>query len=413
MAETVVADVTLTWTAAAGCVLYLWMLFRAGRRGGGPQQFLIAVLACLLFVRGFDWLYSSGALGRLTLAFAAMLPLATTLFVERVLRRHHPLWFKLVSLAATLILFAVSVFTPLSNATWFLVTFAGCSASVVFINGISVLIRKRASLSQGENALADVLILLAPIAVALVLSDFGLFAEVTPLRLGSIAALLLVYSMLGTALDNVHVHIRAWRYLLLLGPALILAVVITQSAPGSVNTFAWPRFQTAWAVAYAWILLTVIVFKGRELSAEGTSAGFMHWLTRAPMGSAVEFAESMGVEAGLPTHLLLRAPDLREYSFPALERLCNPDEPVVSIARARQVQRASGELLSDSSEQWIDLLERTEMTHGFIVAREPAQVLLLNVPASALPDRAEKQLRVMSHICWELDQRNLPVQESS
>lgn len=406
MADTIVTDVVLTWTAAAGCVLYLWMLFHAGRRGGGPQRFLIAVLACLLVVRGFRWLHSSDTLEHVTLAFAALLPLATTLFVERVLRRHHPLWFKVFALAATAILFLGGVFTPLWHESRFMLVFAFCSASVMLVNGVFLFFRRRASLSQGENALADVLILLALIAAVLVLSDFGLLAAVTPIRLGSIAALLLVYSMLGIAVENVGAGVWAWRYLFLLGAALALAVVIAQSVPGAASVFEWTRIQRAWPVAYAWILLTAVVVKGRDLSARSASTDFMHWLTQAPLDTAAAFVEALESGSGAPTHILLEAPDLREYDVATLERLCEPGEPIVSIARARRAQRAPADMPSDSAEQWIDLLERTEMTHGFIVAREPVQILLLNVPASALPDLAESRLRVLSHICQQLDQRN-------
>jgi hypothetical protein len=406
VAETTVTDAALTWTAAAGCLLYLRMLYRAGRRGGGPQRFLISVLACLLIVRGFDWLYRTDALDRATFAFAAGLPLAVTLFVERVLRRHHPLWFKVFSLVATVTLFVGSVFTPLRHDGRFVLAFAFCAAFIVFVNGILLLTRRCDSLSAGENALAGVLVLLTSISVVLVLSDFGVLATLTPVRLGSIAALLLVYSMLGTALETATVGSWAWRYLSLLGVALALAVLISQSAPGTASALQWVSIRRVWPLAYAWILLTAVAVKGRELTAESASTDFIQWLTQAPLRTATEFVETLKAAPGAPSHILLRAQDLREHNLAALERLCASGEPIVSIARARQVQPAPGESLSDSAEQWIDLLERTEMTHGFIVTREPPQVLLLNVPASTLPDQAERRLRVMSHICQQLDQHD-------
>jgi hypothetical protein len=406
VADTIVTDAALTWTAAAGCLLYLWMLYRAGRRGGGPQRFLIAVLACLLSVRGFDWLYGTDALDRTTLGFAAGLPLATTLFVERVLRRHHPLWFKVFSLVATVTLCIGSVFTPLRHDGRFALGFAFCSAFAVFVNGILLLTRRRDSLSAGENALAGVLVLLTLISVALVLSDFGLLAILTPVRLGSIGALLLVYSMLGTALETASVAAWARRYLSLLGAAFVLAVLISQSAPGAGSALRWGSIQRVWPLAYAWVLLTAVAVKGRELTVESASSDFMQWLAHAPLRSASAFIEALATAPGAPSYVLLLAQDLREHSLATLEGLCASGEPVVSIVRARQVQHAPGDLLLDSAEQWIDLLERTEMTHGFIVARQPPQVLLLNVPAFTLPDQAESRLRVMSHICRQLDQRD-------
>jgi hypothetical protein len=406
VADTTVTDVAVTWTAAAGCLLYLWMLYHAGRRGGGPQRLLVGVLACLLVVRGFDWLHRTDALDRTTFGIAAGLPLATTLFVERVLRRHHPLWFKMFSLLATVSLCLGSVLTPLRRDERFVLIFTFCLAFTVFMNGIFLQTRRRDSLSAGENALAGVLVLLALISVVLVVSDFGVFAALTPVRLGSIAALLLVYSMLGATSETVTVATWAWRYVALLGAALVLAVLIAESAPGAVGTLRWVTIQRVWPLAYAWILLTAVVVKGRELTAASAASDFMQWLTGAPLRTATAFVEALKAAPGAPSHVLLRAQDLTEHDLATLERLCGASEPLVSLARVRRVQRAAVEALSDSAEQWIDLLERTEMTHGFIVAREPPQVLLLNVPPSTLPEQAESRLRVMSHICRQLDQRN-------
>lgn len=406
MADTLAIDVLLTWLAATGCALYLWMLYRAGRRGGGPQRFLIAVVACLLGVRGFDWWYATPALERITLALAAVLPLAATLFVERILRRHHPLWFKIAALLATLALLVASMFASSWHDARFHLAFACGSASIMFVNGLFLLLRRRDSLSRGENALADALLLLAPIVAALILTDFHLLGALTPFRLGSLAALLLVCSMLGTAIRNAGVVASAWHYLVLLVVALVLALVVAQALPGSVHALDWGRVQRLWPVTFAWVLLSSIVVRGRELSAEHSSSGFMHWLAQAPLAGADTFVEALRTSPHAPTHVLLRSRDLRDHDVATLARLGDAADPVVSIARARRAQRDDADALTASAEQWVDLLERTEMTHGFIVAREPAQVLLLNAPASALPDRIESQLRVMAHICQQLEQRN-------
>ena len=107
-------DAAITWAGAAGCLFYLWTLYRHGRRGEGPQRFLLGVLASLLLVRGFEWLADWPILDRLTLVIAAWLPLSITLFIERVLRRHHPLWVKLWALATTAVFFVTGIFASLT-----------------------------------------------------------------------------------------------------------------------------------------------------------------------------------------------------------------------------------------------------------------------------------------------------------
>jgi hypothetical protein len=388
-----------------GCLLYLGLLYRAGRRGGRPQRVLIALLASLLLVRGFDWLHPREGLDRATLALASWLPLTITLFIERVLRRHHPLWFKLFSLGASAVLCIGNLFTPSHHNARLVPVLAVCAAFTVLVNGSLLLSRRRAELSAGENALADTLVLLTLICVPLVLSDFGALAAITPNRLGSIAALLLVYSMLGTALDTKSVASWLLRYLLLVSVALLPALLLTLPASPTAGHW-WANILRAWPLAYAWILLTAVAVKGRELLAQGAASDFMQWLTRASLATPTGFIESLTGVPGAPSHVSLGVDELREYDFAVLQRLCGGREQVLSVAAARRVQRAGDAALTDAADQWIDLFERTEMTHGFVVSRRSPQIVLLNIPASTLPEQAEARLRVMSHLCYEIDQRD-------
>jgi hypothetical protein len=397
-------DAAITWSGAAGCLYYLWTLYRHGR-GKGAQRFLVAVLAALLLVRGFDWMTDHEALDRLTFAVASWLPLAITLFFEHVLRRHHPLWFKWFALATSIIFFVCCVFTVLPLFRPWLLAFGACLASVVLINGVLMLARDQSELGVGENRLAHLLILLSFISAALVLTDFRTLTGVGSVRLGAIAALLFVYSMLGAALRTMRVVAWAGRFLLLFGLAGGLAALIALATQSQSLASWWTVTVMAWPVAYAWILLTGIVVNSRELSVESDINDFLRWLAHVPLRSAEAFTVSLASAPDATTHLFLEREDLNDYDAAVLARFSSSQAAVVSLTAARLSRRSHDDSLAEPSEQWIDLLERTQMTHGFLARQEPPAVFLLNLPATTSSSAVEMRLRVMQHISRELEAR--------
>jgi hypothetical protein len=403
MPKSAAIDAAITWAGAGGCFFYLWTLYRHGRRGAGAQRFLMWLLASLLLVRGFDWIDAKEGLDRLTFAIAAWLPLGITLFLERVLRRHHPLWVKLFALATSAIYFLASVFTRLPLYRPWLLGFAACLAAVVLINGLLLLGRNRPGLAVGENRLASLLVLLVFITAALVLTDFRTLTGVGSVRLGAIAALLFVYSMLGAALRSAPTVVWLARFLRLLGLAAGLSALIALATSSQSMDDWWTATLTAWPVAYAWMILTGIVVNSRELSAEGDTNDFMRWMTQVPLSSPEAFTAALAGAPDAQTHLYLRHHDLAEYDADILTRFFQSEEVIVSLAKARQLRRAHDDALAEPSEQWIDLLERTQMTHGFLACKRPLAVFLLNLPATTSSTAAEMRLRVMHHISHQLN----------
>lgn len=398
-------DAAITWAGAAGCLFYLWTLYRHGRRGEGPQRFLLGVLASLLLVRGFEWLADWPILDRLTLVIAAWLPLSITLFIERVLRRHHPLWVKLWALATTAVFFVTGIFASLTyDQTWLLV-FAVCLSATVTVNGALLVGRRRSELGAGENRLANLLILLAFLSAALVLTDFRTLSGISPVRLGSIAALLFIYSMLGAASRSASPLVWAGRFLLLLVVAAGLSSLLALATQGQSREAWLSAAVNGWPVSYAWILLTGIVVSCRELSAENAVNDFMRWLEKAPLGSLDLFTASLAGAPDVGTHVMLESEHLVDYRVDVLARLPALKAGIVSLTNARQIRAEADEAVIESAEQWIDLLERTQMSHGFLACRQPLTVFLLNLPATTTSAAAEMRLRVMHHIGQQLEAR--------
>lgn len=400
MADQVAVDVAITWAGAAGCAYYLYFLYAHGRPGVAALRFLTLLLTALLLVRGFAWLAPQAALGRVTFAIATWLPLAVTLFVERVLRRHHPLWFKLLALATTVVFFLCDVVANLPEQRLWLQAFLACFVIVMSINAILLLARSNAALSFGEARLADLLLLIAALSVPLVISDFRTLVGVTPVRLGAIAALLFVCGMLGSAARSMSVAAWALRFLLLLALAIGFAGLAGLASQGLDFDSWWQATLRIWPVAYAWMLLTGIVVNARAIASAGSDGVFLRWLARAPLDSVEQFLSVLGSSPDAESNIILRANDLADYRTEALTRWVDAKGGVASLAAAR-APRGDSEL-ADSAEQWVDLLERTQMTHGFLARESPPTVVLVNLPGTTSAAAAELRLSVVQHIARQL-----------
>lgn len=396
-------DASVTWAGAAGSAFYLGYLYRHGHRGMGAQAFLVFILAALLLVRGFSWITDSPSLERLTLAIAAWLPLGISLFVERTLRRHHPLWVKLWALLGCVAFFGMTVFVGSTTFERWLVPFAAFMALTLLINGTLLLTRPRSELGAAENRLASVLFLLAFLSSGLAVTDFRTTMDVGPVRLGAIAALLFVYAMLGSSLRSVGPLVWAARFLRLLALAVVLSGLIALANEPSL--ISWTSATLAiLPITYAWMLLTGIVVNSRELTQESFTDEFMHWLMRARLGTSEAFIADLAHAPDAATHATLGRADLADYSMETLARFPSTRNGIASLPEARRVARLSNSDLVESAEQWVDLLERTQMTHGFVARGEPPAVFVMNLPTTSAGTVAETRLSVMQHISHEIDE---------
>jgi hypothetical protein len=163
----------------------------------------------------------------------------------------------------------------------------------------------------------------------------------------------------------------------------------------------WHATLNAWPVAFAWMLLTGIVVSGAAIASDASNSEFLRWLAQVPMTSSAGFLGSLGDSPDASTHLLLKAADLSDYRAETLAQLAKASDGVVSLRRARALRADSA--LAESAEQWIDILERLQMTHGFLASRDPLTIALVSLPAATSAAAAEARLRVVQHLARQLD----------
>ncbi len=258
MIDALASDVAVTWLGAVGCGLYLHFLWSRREAGAGTGLFLFGVLTALLAVRGFYWLFGGTQLAQLVFAAATLLPIAMTLFAEHLVRRHHPLWLKLLALGVSVVFFVINLFTDLSGNTPLLLTFLGCFAVVTASNGWFLLWLRDADLSDNEERLARAVVVVVALAVPLAATDFREELGPVPVRLGALGALAFVYVFL-----NLSESQRVVRGLVAHIAAALLFAVVLASVMALASRGPGPGFAEAglrgMPVAIAWVLLTAIL----------------------------------------------------------------------------------------------------------------------------------------------------------
>ncbi|MEM5427942.1 hypothetical protein [Cupriavidus oxalaticus] len=386
MINALASDVTVTWLGALGCGLYLHFLWTRREAGTGTGLFLFGVLTALLAVRGFAWLLGGPLLGRLVFAAATLLPIATTLFAEQLLRRHHPLWLKLLALGVSVMFFAINLVADLSTNVPLLLAFLACYALVTASNGWFLLWLRDADLSSNEERLARAVVVVVALAVPLAATDFREELGHVPVRLGALGALAFVYVLL-----NLSDSQRVVRGLLAhIAAALVFAVVLAGAmalashGPGQGFVQACLRGMP---VALAWVLLTAIFVRIRAVSLAGDGNAFLRWLLHARLDTPDGFLHSLRRLPQTADHVVLGDAELAGYALGELFALAGKRREPVSIgdarAWARQPQGGGTGSGIEAAEQLIDLMERHEMTHALLIARQPAMVVLLNLPQGA------------------------------
>jgi hypothetical protein len=377
------SDVAVTWLGAAGCLM-CWFFLRNSDESGSRTRaavFLIATLAVLLTVRGFAWLYP-GTLGRLVFAAASLLPLAITLFTEHLLRRHHPLWLKVLAALATCVFFVLALATSLPDRPPLLLAFMTSLALVVAANGWFLARTRAEDLSRNELQLVRALLFAALLSVPLVITDFrGQLADLVPARLGALGALVLVYVLLSV-IDRESVALALVRRLsAALLAAALLAVLFAAAMVPPGGDFLRVSLSGL-PVALACMLLAAIIVRMLAISSANEGNRFLRWLLHARLDTAEHFLASLKHFSQTADYLILGTGQLGSYSLESLCALLESRREAVSIGEARAWMR-SGDGRLDAAEQLVDLLERHEMTHALLVATHPLQIVLLNLPAGA------------------------------
>jgi hypothetical protein len=403
MNSALVADVLTTWIAALAAGGYLWFLQRMAEQSslGRRQRFLLLMLTVLLFLRGFAWLVPGTVLVRLTFVAAVMLPLALALFAEALMRRHLPplaKWF--IALGTGLFLLS-TLSGELHRQPWMLPTFLSFELLVLAGLGLFLLQRDRASLSTEENVQIRAVLVAAVLAIPLIATDFRTLLGVPPVRLGSLAALLLIYVSLRYSPDPRHYRALSLELLLMLALAMLLGAVFWFA--GGLHTPA--QALTTLVLALAAVLALAIF--GRLLSLRRTQdeTGLQGWLAK------LDCRDLNGLMLAIPQlpatreAVLLQAEQLQHHDIDALQQLFAQEFGPLHLERLQRLASGDEEATREAAGQLLDILERNDCNHLCVLSCQPVRLLLCHFSNPVTLAQRRTELSILQTLARSIEYR--------
>lgn len=388
-----VVDVLVTWIGAAALTRYVMVVHGRGERSALERRarFLAAVLASLLFVRGFSWLApTSVMLGLLTFVPVTLLPLATTVFMEGMLRRHAPRWMKTLAVTATVVAFLANLLRLFTSDPKAIVTigYIALAALLVTLSALGVLLfrRDRATLSRSENALIRACLIVTLIALPLVVTDFRFDLGWPMVRLGTLGALLFCYTLLRHPQENAHVWYWVSDVARLVGKAVLIGLFIAVALRPTNGDVLVPMFVLGVAI----VLASAVFDRLRDIQRTTPHTELLEWLARPLPASVTRFARELRLLPLTSDAVLLDESDLVPYDRAALVAAFPKDTVVQSLSGLRALRSSPDAQAARAADELTDLLERNGATHVGMISIDPVRLLITTTPE--LPGMGDVEL---------------------
>ena len=395
MSTPLVADSFVSLAALGGLVV----LIRAIRSfdAGSPltRRFLfgLRVLAALMVSRVLAWWTGFFIFEAATFMAAGLVPLATVLLAEGMLRRHAPKatkWIAAGGAAAfvVLALLPAGVAEPWRTAMLFfyqLVTFA--------LAGHMAVTRDRPSLSKAENQAIDRIALSLLLILPLLITDFRSAYVDLPVRLGGVAVLFLCWLLVSLGQRTVSHRDTIVSFTVLFAVALLGALVI-----GVENGLDGAALVRAASVMVCAALLGAIWKDSISLRAEQHRQSLIRHLAEDRIDDTLGFLKEMQNHPLVDGALLLGDAELADLDVAGIKALFAA-RPLLRAAEAGGLSQTDGEQLT-----W--LLEKYEATHVMLVSRMPFRLIALNMPSVSATPGAETELKVVQRMAFLISERS-------
>jgi hypothetical protein len=240
--------------------------------------------------------------------------------------------------------------------------------------------RDRASLSASENALVRVCALLAAVGLPLVVTDFRTTFGAPPVRLGTLGALMLCYSLLRAPEDSTRLRDWLRDIARLLVKAVVACVLLILALGTGDAAVILPLSVLALAILLAFSILDRL----RDATISTTRNELLRWLGRATPHSASAFAAELAALPLASDAIVLEAADLAPYDSDGLVKTFSR-RVVFSLAELRRMRDADTNG-ARAADELTDMLERRGATHVALVSRSPARLLVATLPELGYAD---------------------------
>lgn len=393
-------DVMISWTAGITLARYTYTLSQRHRSTLESRTlFLATVLTVTLIVRGFSWLIPGSVVLSIAAAVpASLLPLAATVFVEGLLRRHVPVYLKAIAILATGISLTGALLggaTPEPGTTsMFAQLFLAPYAVTLLGLGLVLITRDTKTLAASENSLIAACMTATVISVPLIATDFPYDIGWPFARMGSLAALVLCYTLLRTPSENRTVS-RWLRDLMLLVIKALLATLLLRILLPSIELVFFADFAV---LAFALVISFAIWDRLRDLTGPNRITELLRWMATDAPTSLRQFDRHLHHLSLTSDSQITQAEDLAQYDADAIRETIDSSKGVLSLAQLREVRESnsSSDAIMRGADQLADLLERKGVTHVGLLSEIPLKLLLATLPE--LPGANDSELALAAVI---------------
>lgn len=404
-ANLAINDIVISWLSALGVALYLYYITRKPTRSFLERStiFLLVTLLFYLVSRALYWQFSDPIFKQINFAFAALVPFSLTIFVESVLRRHSPLWFKVFVATGALLFLLLAVFSMLPDYQTVFLAFMGYVLLSVSILIILLLFRDETSLLHVENNIASSTATVLLFSAPLLVTDFmDAISLGIPVKMGAISALIFIYTRV-----RMTSQIGEKGIVLKESSSIIFrAILVTLCLALIFSTHNTGILIHIFAISLTFILLFMIMSRITLLNKYSNSSSFMQWLATNNNQSQDAFIDSIQQLQSLKDYIVLNEDDLNIYDIPTCINQLSACAGIVSVSDLKMLAITPDTV--DVVEQLTDLLQQHQMTHVCLINKKPVKLLLFHLAQLAGGGFEELEVRIVQRFATALGDRHDP-----
>jgi hypothetical protein len=392
MVDVTRGDAALAWLGALGVGRYLMYIQRQRSRSLLEHRMLMLLycLGAFCVARGFWSLVPGRWMSTATVAPAVLLPLAATLFVEGMVRRHMSLALKITVTAGSAVFFIWNLLPSGRSEVFFLPFTIYALTSFAWL-ALTLIRRDRADIAPMENRFADAASVSLIVAAALALTEFGIRPAWMPYGLGGLGVLIFLFAC-------VHLTDSRMRRLGILGE---LAQYFAEGAAIAaiyalaVHTLDRSLVLLVFLLSSSFVFLFGLRWRLRSL-ARRRRVSLRTWLVNVDATTLDEFIAALRLAPWSVQPLFLREPELADYDEALADYLIK-HRGLASLAQLRTRVRRGGADVA-GAEQLIDLLESHDMTYVALLGEHPTTLMLVNLPDVAGVEAAAAEIALIQKI---------------
>lgn len=373
----------------------------AVRRRWSPVEIRLAavlVLVALLYgLRGLFWIEGDEGLNGVTLAPAALLPLAMLCLVEGLLRRHAPFALKIAVSLATLAMLVGLAFGAHAAGSTFDLTLAAFQGLTLLVLAWLVVTRDRSSLGRLENRTIDIFTVMALLLLPALVSDFRALVPDVPVRMSALGICALLFVMLRLGRSSASIG----RCLGELAGALVAAVALGLVAATVAEVEDGATRLRLIIVLCAAILGAMAAVVAYILHVQSRRASFIGRLLEAETREQDAFLAAVAEHPAISDLQILGPAELASYSGSALAAAFRNGQ----VVALDQVSRATA---TDSMEQVRDLLLSRNKSHALLINEQPLRLALIDLPSMISGSGQILELRLLQRLAQLIGARGQP-----